>query len=247
MDCPYHTHCLYTPKNISVGVLEWDSWTFMSNTHTVHIQEWDCWTLDCPYTETKKHLCGSAFWVYTRQCVNGMDSPFMSNNPIQALPQTCLWECLNGTVGHKWTVHTTHTVYIHPKTCLWECLNGTDKWTVHTTHTVYIYPKPSLWECLNGIVGHKWTPYHTHCLYIPKNISVGVLEWDINGLSIHTHFKHSHRHVFGSVYRQCVWYGQSIYVQQPIQALPQRCLWECLNGSVLDIWTVHFCIPTTSP
>ena len=132
MDSPYHTHCLYIQQHHSstthtVGVLEWvvgHKWT-VHTTHTVYIDVCGC-ECDC------------------------MDSPFMSNNPIQALPKTSLWECLNGIVGHKWTVHTTHTVCIHPKT--------------------------SLWECLNGTVGHKCCPYHTHCLYTPKNISVGVLD-----------------------------------------------------------------------
>ena len=144
----------------------------------------------------------------------------------------------------------SHTVCIHPKTSLWECLNGTvgHKWTVHTTHTVYIYPKTSLWECLNGIVGHKWTVHTTH------TVCVGVIEQSINGLSIHTHFKHSHRHVFGSVYDSVCGMDSPFMSNNPFKhshrdvfgcipdsvcGMDSPSMWECLNGIVGHKWTVH--------
>ena len=144
-----HTHCLYTPKNISVGVLEWDCW-------------------DCPY--------------HTH----------------------CLYTPKNISVVHKWTVHTTHTVYIHPKTSLWECLNGMlDIWTVHLCPTpIQALPQRCFWVYIDSVCGmdspfmsntHSSTPtslrcfwvHTTHTIYTQKHLcgsDMGLL--DINGLSI---------------------------------------------------------------
>ena len=160
----------------------------------------------------------------------------MSNNPIQALPQRCFW--VYKTVCVVWTVHTTHTVCIHPKTSLWECLNGIvgHKWTVHTTHTVCIHPKTSLWECLNGTVGHKWT-VHTHTLSFGCSIDMGLLDiWTVH-LCPTIPFKHSHRDVFEwCIWRQCVWYGQSIYVQQSHSSTPTEMFLGMLQ-TVCVVWT----------